>query len=144
MPWLTKENVQIIMGPLIFTSFVVSLFLVDRRDRAWRVRQHPLSASFWTRINPVNWLDPEPYQDPNDTTWKKDEGSGDATNPIMDGPIHSAGQKGWFRRKKHRKMAKYEFEDAFAIRESVAAWLVGAGVLVVGGSAYVVKGWVGW
>lgn len=142
MTFLLTALAQVVMGPLIFTSFLVSLLIVDRRDRAWRTRQHP-ATSLWSRF--TNWIDPEPYQDPDNTTWQKDEGDASVRNPAVDGnPGHKPQKQGWFRQKKHRKMAKYEFEDAFALRESVAAWLLGAGVLVVGGSTYVVKSVFGW
>ncbi|KAK7546917.1 hypothetical protein BKA81DRAFT_132787 [Phyllosticta paracitricarpa] len=112
---------KVILTPVLFTSFLISLFFVQRRDRAYRVAEHPpLVSSWWSKFSPWQWLDPEPYQDPTNSTWQKAHGGasggGDGSIPGVDGQIEMTRHNGkaqWFTRKKHRKMAKLHFTDAF-------------------------------
>jgi hypothetical protein len=120
------------------------LFLVERRDRAYRVAQHPNGAprGFWAKYSPLNWIDPEPYQDSEDATWKT-ENTNATRNPAIDGQAHLSGQKrGWFQGKKHRKVVKMEFDDAFEGWGKVQAALVGTGLVGVGGMLWAVKSWI--
>ncbi|PVH97792.1 hypothetical protein DM02DRAFT_67328 [Periconia macrospinosa] len=67
--------VRIILTPVLFTSFLISLFLVNRSDRIRRIRRSNTSSranssssgsSLFARyLSPWSWLnlDPEPYQD---------------------------------------------------------------------------------
>jgi hypothetical protein len=112
------------MTPLICASFIISLFLVERQNRSWRASEHAsanAAHSFWSAVSLRNWLDPEPYQDPSDSTW------GDAND---DGAAkQDTGQPGrtkWFARKKHRKMAQLQLGQAFDMSETVMLCLIGA------------------
>ncbi|KAF2092810.1 hypothetical protein NA57DRAFT_62121 [Rhizodiscina lignyota] len=139
---------RIIISPLLFTSFLISLCLVERRDRAWRVSQQysRANSSIWSRFSPSNWIDPEPYQDPANATWQKDDAGQNATrNPATDGSAHKpVNKKSWFTRKKHRKMAKVQLEDAWEGIGRVEVWIVSAGVIVVGGTVWGVQRLFGW
>lgn len=105
---------KVILTPVLFTSFIISLFFVQRRDRAYRVAEHPPAASsWWSRFSPWQWLDPEPYQDPSDSTWQKE--CADGSIPGVDGMTRRTKAR-WFTRKKHRKMAKLHFTDAFDLQ----------------------------
>jgi hypothetical protein len=116
------------MTPLVFVSFVLSLFLVERRDRSWRVSQHTASSeSLWSKLSLWNWLDPEPYQNP-DSTWRHSKPASDAQDPGFD--TASPGRPQWFTRKKHRKMAKMHLGDALEMRATVMWSLIG--VVAVG------------
>jgi hypothetical protein len=113
-------------------SFILSLFLVERQDRARRNSEHPSPSnqSFWSTFTLHNWLNPEPYQDPTDTTWQ----DADATQGQV---VHPKREK-WFMRKKHRKMSKVELTEAFEMRSTVMIFLLAvACVLLVG------LGWIG-
>jgi hypothetical protein len=120
------------MTPLIVVSFVLSLVVVDHRNRARRVSAANNNDSSWT-ASLRNWLDPEPYQDPSDSTW------GHSANPVddkhgKDSDVPQPERKRWFTRKKHRKMAKLQLTDALEMRGSVMIFVLGffvAGVLAV-------------
>jgi len=116
---------RLIISPLIFVSFIVSLFLVERQDRSRRVAEHPpTNNTFWSRISFSHLLDPEPYQDPQDSTWRHAKPNG-ASVQDNKGDVPHPDKKRWFRHKKHRKMAKLEFSDAFELRGTVMMCLVG-------------------
>jgi hypothetical protein len=123
---------KIIISPLLAASFIVSLFLVQRRDRAWRVSQHSSNAnahaSFWSR-----WIDPEPYQESSKAT---NSGDGTTENDPMKENDKS---KSWFIKKKHRKTAKYMIEDAWDRTGTVEVLIIGAAVVVVTGTAWGLK-----
>lgn len=128
------------MTPVLFTSFIFSLFLVNRRTRAYRVAEHPQSgsSSWWTRFSPWKWIDPEPYQDPSDSTWldanaSKPQGSNGSV-PGVDGQAEldkgKRKRNRWAVGKKHRKVAKLELSEAFDMRWKIMvvlgiAWTLG-------------------
>jgi hypothetical protein len=126
---------QTLLSPLLFVSFLISLFLVERRDRAYRVSQHPDAAprSLWSRYSPLNWIDPEPYQDSTDRTWRREDTDATRRNPATDGRPHTPKKenRSWFRGKKHRAVAKMEFSDAIEGWGKVQATIVGAGLVVL-------------
>tara|TARA_R110002003_G_scaffold13_1_gene836 strand:- start:3290 stop:3682 length:393 start_codon:yes stop_codon:yes gene_type:complete len=100
---------------------------VNLRDRAHRTYAHS-SASFLTYLYPSRWLDPEPYQDPDDSRWCREGSSGhvgpcDSISPKSDGPKEGKHQKkrSWHLNKKIRKMAKLEISDALEMRGRVIA-----------------------
>jgi len=111
---------QLVLTPVLMVSFLFSLCYVDHRQRAWRTaQQDPLiHSSVWSRISAWTWLDPEPYQSPDNTSWGYRQ---DST------PGVSVPQPAWITRKKHRKMARLEVTDAFQMRGRVmfftAVWL---------------------
>ncbi|KAF2842911.1 hypothetical protein M501DRAFT_38574 [Patellaria atrata CBS 101060] len=100
---------RVIVAPFLFISFLVSLFIVDRNHRLYRASSHPSnippSNSLWTRISSA-W-NPEPYQDPANSTW----------NVRQD--------QGWFVRKKHRKVTKLQLDQALEMRGRVMIAIVG-------------------
>ncbi|KAH9860549.1 hypothetical protein J1614_011880 [Plenodomus biglobosus] len=121
---------KIILTPILFISFIISLFLVNHRNRARRSKAHTTySSSILSHLAPSSWLDPEPYQDPTDSTWGREGDPGhvephDAIGP----PKDAAGQgqknkakkrKSWHLNKKIRKVAKMEISDAFEMRGRV-------------------------
>ncbi|KAF2239201.1 hypothetical protein EV356DRAFT_166335 [Viridothelium virens] len=126
---------QLILSPLLFTSFLLSLFLVDRRNRAYRVSEHPTTstvASVLSRIAPAKWWDPEPYGTHNGGN----DGSGDRP------------KQPWYIKKKHRKIAKMEVSEAFELRTSVIFGIVVTMMTVLIGAALGMKkiydwAWVG-
>lgn len=103
---------KLVLTPLLFASFVISLFLVDRRNRAYRLAEHPPSrASSWrTYFSPRQWLDPQPYQNPANSTWEAHGSDGD------DEPDRG---KQWVVGKKHRNVARLEFSEAFEMRGKI-------------------------
>jgi hypothetical protein len=129
---------QIILTPVLFISFILSLSFVNLRDRAHRTYAHS-SASFLTYFYPSNWLNLEPYQDPDDSRWGRRDSTGHV-EPCDTISPKSGGKKkrgSWHLNKKIRKMAKLEVSDAFEMRGMVivvmlAMMLVGAVVLGVG------------
>lgn len=123
-----------ILTPLLTVSFLLSLFFVERRQRAWRLSQHgPRGESIWSKLSPSAWLDPEPYQDHRNTAW---QGQGHVnSNDTLHGSVPTAGMKNekWFHRKKHRKIASLELGNAFETSGQmmllIVLWL---GVFLVG------------
>ena len=111
------------------TSFLLSLFLVNRRDRQRRAAAHPspsASASLTSYLSPRAWLDPEPYQDPASTAWPRRVGA-------------RADEKGWFLTKKHRAMTRLEVGDALEMRGSVIKGMVAAAVVLVVGMVVAIR-----
>ncbi|EME39606.1 hypothetical protein DOTSEDRAFT_75303 [Dothistroma septosporum NZE10] len=60
---------NLVLTPLNVISFIVSLFVVERQQRQWRLSQHappPQESSAWSQFGLRN---PEPYQEARATTW---------------------------------------------------------------------------
>jgi hypothetical protein len=142
---------KLIYRPLIFVSFLLSLTFIDYRDRRYRSSQHSSpsvsrSSTWIDRItSPLsNLLDPEPYQDPSDTTWQRGsrddqgfvgQGGEEGAQGQRQGDVPHPGRQRWFRTKKHRAMARMEIGDAFEMRGRVAMVIIAAvalGILAVG------------
>ncbi|KAK4996868.1 hypothetical protein LTR66_003621 [Elasticomyces elasticus] len=124
---------QAVMTPFLMVSFLWSLFLVDHRNRRWRVAQHSQTTgpSWLPRLDVLAWMDPEPYQDSTDSAWKHGSGSQKDNGQVLT-PKHS-----WYTHKKHRKMARLAIGDAFEMRGKVlvlfaAFWIVGLVGLIWG------------
>jgi len=117
---------RIILTPVLFISFLLSLFLVNYRNRARRTEAHSPGFSLLTYLAPSSWLDPEPYQDPDDSTWGRRGTIGhvephDAIGPRPDEPGEEKPKqrkkkKSWHLNRKIRKMAKLEIGDALEMR----------------------------
>jgi hypothetical protein len=104
---------------------------VNLRDRAKRTYAHS-STSFVTYLYPSSWLDPEPYQDPDDSSWGR-RGVTTHVEPNEAISPKGAGQaetktkkqkKSWHLNKKIRKVAKLEVSDAFEMRGRVIAGML--------------------
>lgn len=92
-------------------AFLLSLAIVEYRQRQWRVSQHAShSEGLWARV--THWSPAEPYQDSRDGTWKRSEGS-NAQQPTA--PMF----QGWSTQKKHRAVAKMELGDALELKGGV-------------------------
>jgi hypothetical protein len=110
-------------------SFLLSLYVVDGQQRAWRVSQHQHHGRpqwKWT------WWNAEPYQS-HDSTWQH---AVPAITTLLDGasanvPAPAVHTETWHTRKKHRKMAKLSISDAFNMRESMAFTLIAVGLLAL-------------
>ncbi|EMD62061.1 hypothetical protein COCSADRAFT_227627 [Bipolaris sorokiniana ND90Pr] len=133
---------RIILTPVFFTSFLLSLFLVNYRNRARRTHAHASTSSLLAYLVPSRWLDPEPYQDPDDSTWGRRDTAPhvephNAISPKPDAQsrfVRPGGKKkkSWHLNKKIRKVAKLEIGDALEMRgrmiAAMAAFVVLAGV----------------
>ncbi|ORY11217.1 hypothetical protein BCR34DRAFT_588040 [Clohesyomyces aquaticus] len=148
---------RIIISPLLFTSFLLSLFLINRRDRVRRTNSHATSTSTSTSTTSLLsyfsltsslWVDPEPYQDPDSSTWSRGRASGpshvephsvlsnasnNANNRDSEGKMQTKKRGSWHLHKKIRQVAKLEISDAFEMRGRVIAGLVCVVGLVVAG-----------
>jgi hypothetical protein len=116
-------------------SFVLSLFLIDRQQRQWRLSQHISSSrpSWWTRA--THWsYDPQPYQDQN-STWQRHDKPGQQND-------HS--HRAWFARKQHRAIAKMEIGDALEMRNRVIVALAAWAVVGLAALYYATKALYGW
>ncbi|OJD31072.1 fe-containing alcohol protein [Diplodia corticola] len=140
---------KLVLTPLLFASFIISLFLVDRRNRAYRLAEHPPSRSppWWSYFSPWQWLDPEPYRHMPNSTWQDASASGasgaDGGVPGIDGRAELDGgrqaDRPWFVSKMHRKVVRLEFREAFEMRRRV---LVALGVVWTLGVLALVGRWV--
>ncbi|KAL6708701.1 hypothetical protein ACN47E_002397 [Coniothyrium glycines] len=125
---------KIILTPVLFVSFLLSLFFVNYRNRARRTKHHAKTTSLLTYLTPSTWLDPEPYQDPNNSTWDRKGAVGhvephDAIGPrdaTTGEPSKNANKKSkpWHFHKKIRKMTKLEISDAFEMRGKVIVGMI--------------------
>jgi hypothetical protein len=122
----SADSHKIILTPVLFISFILSLSFVNLRDRAHRTYSHS-GTSFLAYLYPSSWLDPEPYQDPDNSTWGRQGATthvepSDAISPKQSVPPAEGGKssmKSWHLNKKIRKMAKLEVSDAFELRGRV-------------------------
>ncbi|SMR55181.1 unnamed protein product [Zymoseptoria tritici ST99CH_1A5] len=105
---------ELFMTPVYVISFILSLRLVERQHREWRLAQHAPGAeasSLWSRW----WSSPEPYQQTPATQWRP--------------------QYSWRR----RGIAKMQMNDVFAVRSRVVvalAFWTALGLLV---TAYAIR-----
>ncbi|KAJ4370667.1 hypothetical protein N0V83_005188 [Neocucurbitaria cava] len=118
---------KIILTPLYFISFLFSLFLVNYRDRARRTNSHS-SRSLLSYFYPSTWLDPEPYQDPDDSTWSYRGSAGHVEPNEAIGPKNDKNsvdgkkkKRSWHLNKKIGKVARLEISDALEMRGTVLA-----------------------
>ncbi|KAI0409743.1 hypothetical protein F4802DRAFT_593379 [Xylaria palmicola] len=139
--WLSKIY-QVVVTPVNFVAFLVSLYLIDNYYRAQRYQQHGgrtndgkggrtwLHKFLYRRVSsPYEWVDgyrgqssPQPI---NSTPRHNDEARRSA-----------AGADGsWFYHTKQRKLLRAEVADAFALRNSV---LFALGILAAS------TGWALW
>lgn len=119
------------LAPINMISFLLSLLVVDHQERRWRLSQHASGSDrFRTYFSWGAWLDPEPYQDAHDH--KSAPVAGDTSF------------NGWYRRKKHRAMAKLEFNDAFDMRGRVLVALLAWCLLVGCAIVYAVRRMYTW
>ncbi|KAL1304633.1 hypothetical protein AAFC00_003597 [Neodothiora populina] len=113
--------------PITMISFLLSLCFVTRQERAWRVAQHDNGAASWIR----RWFYSEPYQDLNSPTAQSGSCKGTDVSAALHAslPAGAEDSENWYTwRKKHRKMAKLQLKNAFAMQHTVAMILV-AGAL---------------
>jgi hypothetical protein len=118
-------------------TFIVSLFLVDRQNRQWRLSQHASSPQPAWRAH-WSYFHPEPYQDADSSAW----GHSSSSRPEA---RHSGTFQGWFARKKKGAIARLEIADALEMRGRVAvalfAWTV-LGVLALSYAMRLVYIWL--
>ncbi|KAF2265590.1 hypothetical protein CC78DRAFT_579085 [Lojkania enalia] len=128
---------KIILTPILMISFLLSLFLINRSDRARRTNSHPTSqkSSLLSYFFPSTYLDPEPYQDPTSTTWTLEKPS--APHPSLSNAQHGAQlgresrTQSWHLHKKIRKVARLEISDAFEMRGRVIAAMIAVMLVLV-------------
>ncbi|KAF2684676.1 hypothetical protein K458DRAFT_442515 [Lentithecium fluviatile CBS 122367] len=130
--------IRLIWTPLLMTSFLLSLFLVNLSDRTRRSKSQTTtpstqSSSLLARLNP------EPYQDSTDSTWdRRNSTTHDAPHAAIS-PRQNQPQKkrSWHLHKKIRKVAKLEISDALEMRGRVLVVMV----VMIGVAGY--GGWLG-
>jgi hypothetical protein len=126
----SNRPLKIILTPVLFTSFLLSLFLVNAQNRARRTAAHTPPSSYLTYLFPSSWLDPEPYLYHKISTWGRRGATGhvepnDAIAPKA-GQLDGTGEakaaregkkkrrkESWHLNKKIRKIARLEVSDAF-------------------------------
>lgn len=112
------DEVQLVLAPINMVTFIISLFLVDRQQRQWRLSQHASGPEGgWHRLS-VWTRGPEPYQDSRSGNWGH-KAAAHRPSPARAGSFH-----GWYARKKHRAVAKLELNDALEMRGRVLVALV--------------------
>ena len=128
------SHFKILLTPLLFTSFLLSLFLVNYRNRVRRTQTNaPNGSSLLTYLVPSRWLDPEPYQDPLDTTWGRRNAAAPHAEPhdaISPRPGQHEKRASWHLHKKIRKVARLEVGDALEMRARVMVGMMAGLVLV--------------
>ena len=119
---------KIILTPVLFTSFILSLFFVNTRNRALRVEAHSSSSSssLFSFLLPANL---EPYQDHNDSRWSHRSSTGhskpnDPKAPKNGREKGSRKKKPWHLHRKITQVAKLEVNDAFEMRRRVIMVMV--------------------
>ncbi|KAL2290896.1 hypothetical protein FJTKL_14839 [Diaporthe vaccinii] len=118
---------QLVMTPIIFVSFLVSLAWVDFRYSIMRSHSHSEEPSRLPR-----WLHRITYREAPYKYVKVD-----ATHTTA--PAESSEGTRWYYHSKQRKLMKMEADDAFQIRGTV---LVALGLLAV--AATWAASWAGW
>ncbi|TVY14917.1 hypothetical protein LARI1_G008502 [Lachnellula arida] len=133
---------RLLIAPLTFVSFLLTLALIDSRNHALRTHTHnPPSAPF-ARIKALlhslifkRVPEPSPYSYVTSPDAKSESGSGSGVRHV------EGKEEPWHWHTKQRKMMKAEMDDAFRMRGSVMVVLVlvGVGIAVAVG---VVGRWV--
>ncbi|KAF2876329.1 hypothetical protein BDV95DRAFT_625608 [Massariosphaeria phaeospora] len=152
---------RIILTPFLITSFLISLALINRSDRARRHQQRqttPARNSLLAYLTPSTWYrhfqDPEPYQDPSSTAWSSSTSTSSHHEPhaaisprAPDLQTQSQSRNkrtSWHLHKKIRKVARLEISDAFEMRRRVIVVMVGV-LVVCGVGVWLGVRWVvGW
>ncbi|KAF2499686.1 hypothetical protein BU16DRAFT_524144 [Lophium mytilinum] len=131
----------ILLTPILSTSFLLSLFIINRGDRAARVSSHPQphSRGFIAYLSPRAWLDPEPYQDPTSTAWNMTSPSSLTPDDVVARGNKNGRKRSWFMRKKHRAVSRLQVGDAFELRGRVIAAMVALGLAVLVGVVWSLK-----
>ncbi|KAF2749619.1 hypothetical protein M011DRAFT_456411 [Sporormia fimetaria CBS 119925] len=122
---------RLILTPLLSTSFLLSLFLINLFDRLRRSRTsssstNPTHPSLLNRL--TSTLNPEPYQDPHRTSWVRRDATSSHVGPCdpLLNPRRKEEEKEehWYLRKKIRKIARLEIGDALEMRGRVMGVMV--------------------
>ncbi|KAF2168926.1 hypothetical protein M409DRAFT_52910 [Zasmidium cellare ATCC 36951] len=110
---------DLILTPINVISFILSLLVVERQQRQWRLSQHAPrhEASTWAQFGFHN---PEPYQESTETTW----------HPRLS----------W----KRRGIAKQQMRDVFDMRGRVILALVAWTLLGIVAVAYAFRRMYQW
>lgn len=130
------------MTPVMALSFIFSLLFVTRQERAWRVSQHgSTTGSRWSKLSIWSWLDPNPYQDPQDSTWNGHTGPSDHVAGTRGGaPVPAfVDHKAWVTNKKHREMANLEIGDALEMRGKMAIAMIVSGLMILLGTVWLMR-----
>jgi hypothetical protein len=137
---------KFILIPLTTISFILSLSLVDFRDRTYRAREHSSrpNSGGWSLNELRQWLDPEPYSEPETDEWLPltDSSQYQVTGLEYNGNepyIKEHGGQKWVRRKKHRAVAKMQLGDAWDLRRSIMVMLLLCVLLICGLVVYGLK-----
>lgn len=129
---------RFVLNPIRMLSFLLSLALIDRRNRSYRVQQHTyVSPTFFGRVKQAllsPWQELEPYRDSSSL-----RAAGDDRNRGS-----RRDEESWTWKKKHRKMMRLEVRDALIIRKRVVFVLILAGILVGTFTVMAVKTIWGW
>lgn len=106
---------QFIVAPITMVSFLLSLCIVNRQERAWRVAQHDGGGlSRLTRL--TRWFNSEPYRDSAHVDTPS-AGTSDAANLQVNPDV-------WYTRKKHREMTSLRLREAFGLQHKIAILLI--------------------
>lgn len=124
--------------PLNMITFVLSLSIIDYRQRQWRLSQRATDHdSLWFRLTHWSWLHPEPYQDFRDSAWKHTDKTSFQTPPNAD-------FQGWYTQKKHRALTEMEVSDAFEMKGTVLVALLAWTAVAAFGMTFAAKRLYGW
>lgn len=127
---------RIILTPFLFTSFLISLFLVDTQNAISRTRDSTL----------FSLLSPEPYQDPSDSRWDRRDSTTpyrplDVINPDQRLDKEKRKRKSWHLHRKITKIARLEINDAFEMRGKVMV-AMGVSIAMVIYGSWCLLGWM--
>lgn len=117
-------------------TFIISLFLVDRQQRQWRLSQRASNnASHWS------YFHPDPYQSSGSSAWSHKNNDNSAVRPAVK---HTDSFQGWYARKKKGAIAKLEIGDAFEMRKRVLVALLAWTAFGVWASYYAMRRVYNW
>ncbi|KAF2810463.1 uncharacterized protein BDZ99DRAFT_463042 [Mytilinidion resinicola] len=134
-----------LLTPILFISFLLSLFIINRSDRAARVSSHPQPhpRGFIAYLSPRAWLDPEPYQDPTSTAWDTASPSSRKPDAVVAQGNGNGRKRSWFVKKKHRAVARLQVGDAFELRGWVVIAMLVFGLMILAGAVWGLKRLIG-
>ncbi|KAG0650904.1 hypothetical protein D0Z07_2773 [Hyphodiscus hymeniophilus] len=134
---------RLLITPLTFISFLLSLAFIDSRNHSIRTHSHPRAQPSTILGHIKAFLHSCVYECTDSSPYAYISETSTSTTG-MKKPAGRKEDEKWYWHTKQRKMMKAEFSDAFRMRRSVLVVSLASVVVISMGLVYGVKEAVGW